>query len=60
MGCGIAFRRVKDFKRKTGFALSELNDGDFLTDKIVHSTQKRFTFDEIADLIELVYIHKAL
>ena len=37
-----------DFIKKSGQALSHINDN---TD---------FTFDEIADLIELVYIHKAL
>jgi hypothetical protein len=35
------------FERKIGVLLSALNDADY-------------TFDEIADLIELVYVHEAL
>jgi hypothetical protein len=37
----------RDFTRKTGAGLSDLNDDGY-------------SFDEIADLIELVYVHKAL
>lgn len=37
-----------DFNIKSGRSLSNLNDG------------LDFTFDEIADLIELVYVHRAL
>lgn len=37
-----------DFRDKTNTRLSELND------------ERHFTFDEIADVLELVYIHKIL
>lgn len=47
-----------DFKHKTQEQLSSLNDGEFLTEQ--HAFSSKYTFDEIADLLELVYIHKAL
>lgn len=42
-----------DFFNKTGESLINLNDGGF-------GNKAPFSFDEIADLIELVYVHKAL
>lgn len=41
-----------DFNQKTGESLSNLND-------IFSETNSSFNFNEIADLLELVYIHKA-
>jgi len=41
-----------DFERKTGEELADLNDGT--------TEYGSFSFDEIADLIQLVYIHKIL
>lgn len=46
-----------DFMRRTTAALSSLND---LTDKAREYVDSSLTFDEIADLLELVYIHRAL
>lgn len=44
-----------DFYHITGVHLTSLNDGDSF--ELMYNT---FNFDEIADLLELVYIHKAL
>lgn len=44
----------RDFEIKLGQSLSVINDGSSF------AAQVRFSFDEIADLIELVYVHKAL
>lgn len=63
-----------DFKRRTsltdktgatvapGFALEELNDDGvhYLTEELGRVQVKPLSFDEIADLIELIYIHKAM
>lgn len=55
-----------DFYIRTGIGLSDLNDG---TDEIYFKLEEdgtivaekmSLTFDEIADLLELVYIHKVL
>ncbi len=44
-----------DFSNKTGVSLSSLNDEGYHDEIPVV-----FSFDEIADLIELVYVHKIL
>lgn len=43
-----------DFSHKTGYKLSSLNDGRVSLFIIRH------TFDEIADLLEAIYIHEVL
>ena len=51
-----------DFRKKTGLDFSQLNDGglgNFDTD-IAEIYLKSFTFDEIADIIEAIYIHEVL
>jgi len=48
-----------DFTNKTGLGLTELNDDEYSLD-IIPSDLGAFTFNEIADLLELVYIHKIL
>lgn len=45
------------FQYKTGVSLSCLNDH---TSVATNYVSKSLTFDEIADLLEMVYIHKAL
>lgn len=53
-----------DFRSKTGIGLASLNDAspsafqDFLN--IGMDCAQPFTFDEIADLLEAVYVHKVL
>lgn len=42
-----------DFERKTAWNIAQLNDRGY-------DVFDPFTFDEIADLLELVYIHKIL
>lgn len=57
-------RLIENFVRKTRVDLASLNDGvKFIalqTDVVGLPDGTKFTFDEIADLLELVYIHKAL
>lgn len=55
------------FSEKAGVTLAMLNDGglvesEFKTSKGVYKQDElsSFTFDEIADLIELVFVHKML
>jgi hypothetical protein len=48
---------VEDLSRKTKLDITEINDGDTWVDEVYLS---KFTFDEIADVIELIYVHKAL
>ncbi len=47
-----------DFYRIAGIELIQLNDG--VTNAIRELGPIEFTFDEIADLLELVYIHKII
>lgn len=57
-------RRIdQDFKTKVGLFLSTLNDdgiGNFYRDTLDIEVTERLSFDEIADLLEAVYIHKVL
>lgn len=49
------------FYKKTGLKLTTLNDsGDTLIGERDREKLEAFTFDEIADLLELVYIHEIL
>jgi hypothetical protein len=50
----------EDFFNKTGITLSKLNDSGYRIDSISQNHLHRFTFTEIATLLELVYIHKIL
>lgn len=47
----------QDFHLQTGSFLTNLNDGSHT---LTVSEQLYFNFDEIADLLELVYIHEIL
>lgn len=49
-----------DFYEKTGIDLTHLNDGTWLNDNKMGDRFEKFTFEEIADLIEAVYIKKVL
>lgn len=50
----------EDFFGKTGQLLSEINDYNFtIYDYNGKTHVEIFNFDEIADMLELVYIHKA-
>lgn len=44
------------FESRTGMALIKMNDGGIYSS----DDDSAFTFDEIADVLELVYVHKAL
>ncbi len=50
----------QDFHNLTGRSLSELNDDGMSDDTRHEYFHKKFTFDEIADMIYLVYIEGAL
>lgn len=49
----------EDFCMQTGYSLSQLNDSG-LTESGNAFDRERFTFEEIADLIEAVYLRKVL